>query len=189
MEKLKKLILPLMILLGGYYMYLTQVSQVFHMEGTFGVIDDYSSVVLVFDESELSTYYINPSVDVTAIRADYRVSYRKYTKDIIGNFWSDEGIEPFALRGSAVAGRLYAECVGYALWPAGGDMVYIDKEDIEEMEESGESTFSFYSRFATKNDILRMYDYADYDFETLVNIPDVEAELMRLLDSLCPRNS
>lgn len=186
MEKLKKLILPLVIILSGYYMYLTHVSQVFHVEGTFGVIEDYSSVVLTFNETKMSTYYINPSVDVTAIRADYRVSYRKYTEDIIGNFWSDEGIEPLGLRGSDVAGRFYAECVGYALWPAGGDVVYFGKEDVEKMEESGESSFSFYSRFATKDNLLRVYDYADYDFKKLDDVPDVEAELMRLLDSLCP---
>ena len=187
MEKLKKLLIILVALLGGYHMYLTHVSQVYQISGTYYAnTDDYSIVVLDYDGITLSTYFVNPDPDIIAIRADYKVGYRKYTEDITGNFWSDDGLEPLSLRGSDVAGRLYAECVGYAIWPVDGEMTYFDYADVLEMEEAGDTSFSFGSHFTIKGDTLRVYDYAAIDFQKTSKLPEVEAEIVRLMDSLCP---
>ena len=187
MERLKKLFIVLVVLLGVYYMYLTHVSQIYQISGTYyAKTDDYTTVIMEYDGITLSTYFVNPATDIIAIRADYKVGYRKYTEDIIGNFWSDDGLEPLGLRGSDVAGRLYAECVGYAIWPVNGDMTYFDHADVLEMEEAEDTTYSFGSHFAIKADVLRVYDYATIDFQKTSKLPEVEAEIVRLMDSLCP---
>lgn len=186
MEKLKKLLIILVVLLGGYYMYLTHVSQVYQINGTYCAGDDYSMVVMEYDGITLSTYFVNPDPNVIAIRADYKVGYRKYTEDIIGNFWSDDGLEPLGLRGSDVAGRLYAECVGYVIWPVDGEITYFDHSDVLKMEEADDTSYSFGSHFAIKDNVLRVYDYATIDFQKTSKLPEVEAEIVRLMDSLCP---
>lgn len=186
MEKTKKLLIVLLLLLIGYYMYLTGTSELYQMSGTYYATDNYSMAVMEYDGSVLSTYFLNPNEDLIAVRADYKVGYRKYKEDIIGNFWSNSGIEPLGLRGSDVAGMLYAECVGYAIWPVDGEMTYFSHSDVLEMEEKGDTSYSFDSRFAIKDNILRVYDYADVDFQKTENLPAVEAEIIRLVDSLCP---
>ena len=194
MEKFKRwliahsqiIVVALVVLVCGYYMYLTNVSRVFHISETYYSSDEYSVIVMKFDDGTLSTYLINPSLDVIAVRVDYRVGYRKYNEDLVGNFWSDKGIEPFVLRGSDIAGRLYAECVGTAVWPIDGEMTYYDRDDIHDMEDDNDTSYSFGSRFSLKEGSLRVYNYAEFDFQKVEKIPEVEAETMRLIDSLCP---
>lgn len=186
MEKFKKLLILLIALLGIYYMYLTHVSQVYYIDGTYLASDEYSKIILDFDGETLSTYLVNPNTDVIAIRTDYQVGYRKYNEDILGNFWSNEGIEPLGLRGSDLAGRMYGTCIGCAIWPIEGDMEYFDREAIIEMEKNENTNYSFVSHFATKNEVLRVYDYTAIDLEKCESVPTVEAEIIRLLDSLCP---
>jgi len=180
------LVVALVVIVGGYYMYLTHVSQVFHINGMYSVSDEHSVIVMDFKDGTLSTYLINPDVDVIAVRTDYRVGYRKYNKDILGNFWSDDGIEPFSLRGADIVGRFYAECIGSAVWPVDAEMKYYDKHDIQAMEETDDTSYSFSSRFSLRDGMLHVYNYAELDFQETESIPDVEAEIMRLLDSLCP---
>lgn len=194
MKKLKKwlidhkqtIIIALVALVGGYYMYLTNVSKVFHLNDTYYASDDYFTVVMEFEGDTLSTYLISPSSDTIAVRTDYQVSYRTFTEDILGNFWSDDGIEPLGLRGSDIAGRLYAKCIGSAVWTIDEEIAYYDRNNIHEMEESKDTSYSFGSRFALKEDTLRVYDYAALDFRIVENMSTVEAEIMRLIDSLCP---
>lgn len=179
-------IIALVALISGYYLYLTNISRLFQLEGTYCVRNEYSSIILEFDGNRMSTYMIEPDMNTIAVRVDYKVGYRRFNEDIIGNFWSDDGIEPFALRGSDVAGRLYAECVGTAIWTIDEDMVYYNQSDVLALEESSGESYSFGSRFYLKGDFLRIYNYADLDFQKIEDIPEVEAELMRLIDSLCP---
>lgn len=180
------IVATLLILVGGYYLYLTNLSQIFHISEMYYSSDEYSMIVMKFDGTTLSTYLINPNPDIIASRTDYLVGYRKYNEDIAGNFWSDEGIEPFGLRGSDIAGRLYAECVGAAVWPVDGEMLYYNQENIHDLEDYNDTSYSFGSRFSIKEGTLRVYNYAELDFQETEEIPKVEAEIMRLIDSQCP---
>ena len=194
MEKLKKwlidhkqtIIIALAVLVGGYYMYLTNVSRVFDINETYCVSDDYSMIVMEFEDGTLSTYLLNPDIDTIAVRTDYKVRYRTFAKDFLGNFWSDDGIEPLGLRGSDIAGRLSAVCVGSAVWSVDEEMTYYNRSDIQDMEEANDTSYSFSSLFALKEGVLRVYDYAALDFQKVDDIPAIEAEIMRLIDSLCP---
>lgn len=181
----RTIVVALVVLLGGYYMYLTSVSQVFHIRETYYASDEYSMIAMKFDGDTMSIYFISPSLDAIAVRIDYRVEYRKYTEDIVGNFWSNKGIEPLVLRGSDIAGRLYAECVGLAVWTVDEEMTYYDRDDILEMEETNDTSYSFGSRFSLKDGNLRVYNFSELTFQKADNIPAVEAEIMRLIDSLC----
>lgn len=181
----RTIVVALVVLLGGYYMYLTSVSQVFHIRETYYASDEYSMIVMKFDGDTMSTYFISPSLDTIAVRIDYQVEYRKYTEDIVGNFWSNNGIEPLVLRGADIAGRLYAECVGLAVWTMDEEMTYYDRDDILEMEETNDTSCSFGSRFSLKGGNLRVYNFSELTFQKAENIPAVEAEIMRLIDSLC----
>ncbi len=180
-------IVALVAIVAGYYWYLTNVSRVYDLDGTYCVSDEYSSIIVEFDGSRMSTYLINPDMDTIAVRVDYRVRYRQYQEDIIGNFWSDRGIEAFALRGSDVAGRIDATCIGTAIWSLDEDTVYYDREDILEMEKNEDTTSSFVSHFSVNGELLRIFNYADLDFSKTETVPEVEAELMRLLDSQCQK--
>lgn len=181
----RTIVVALVVLLGGYYMYLTSVSQVFHIRETYYASDEYSMIAMKFDGDTMSTYFISPSLDAIAVRIDYRVEYRKYTEDIVGNFWSNNGIEPLALRGADIAGRISAECVGLAVWTMDEEMTYYDRDDILEMEETNDTSYSFGSRFSLKGGNLRVYNFSELTFQKADNIPAVEAEIMRLIDSLC----
>lgn len=186
MEKFRKLIIAIVVLLAGYYMYLTHVTQEYKIEDTYYASDEYSSIIMKFDGTTLSTYFLNPKDDMISMRTDYKLAFKKYNEDIIGNFWSADGIEPLGLRGSDVAGDVYLECIGSVLWPIDGDMIYLDKSDIQKMEEEENTSYSFVSRFAIKNNVLRVYDYMDVDFQLMTKLPSVDAEIVRLMDSLNP---
>lgn len=184
-KKKKHIVIILLVaLVSGYYVYLTQVSRVFLINETYYASDEYSSVALEFDGEKLSAYFLYPSSEIIALRVDYQIDYRTYTKDFIGNFWGNNGIQPFALRGADVAGNLYAECTGCVLWA--DEVKYYSKEDILAMEKSNEEDYSFASRFFVKDNILRIYNYSPLDFQSGINIPAVDAEIMRIMDSLCP---
>jgi hypothetical protein len=186
MEKFRKLIIAIVVLLAGYYMYLTHVTQAYKIEDTYYASDEYSSIIMKFDGTTLSTYFLNPRDDMISMRTDYELTFKKYNEDIIGNFWSEDGIEPLGLRGSDVAGDVYLECIGSVLWPIDGDMIYLDKSDIQKMEEEENTSYSFVSRFAIKDNVLRVYDYMDVDFQLMNKLPSVDAEIVRLMDSLNP---
>lgn len=181
------IIIFLVLLLGGYYMYLTHVSTIFHIKETYYISNDDCHIILDFKETELSLYVVDFRSDMIASRTDYDIGYRTYTKDFLGNFWSDDGLESFSLRGSDTAGRMYAECVGSAIWDSEESMKYIDRNEIEELEKTKNTDYSILSDFSINGDGLMISAYGPYEFQPATDIPEVVAELTRLLDSLCPR--
>ena len=179
-------IFALVLLISGYYMYLTNVTQLFSISETYCVSDEYSTVVIKFDGTTMSTYLLNPDLDTIATRTDYLVRYRKYNKDFLGNFWSNEGIEPFALRGSDIAGLLDTKCVSSVIWTYDEDPIFYNQNDILSLEEENDISYSFYSRFSLKGYVLRVIDYFPLDLQKVEELPSVENEIIRLMDSLCP---
>lgn len=185
-KKLKNWLIVLAILVCGYFMYLTNVSQIFYISGTYGAEDGIFMAVMKFEDGTMSTYLLDPDMDTMAVRIDYQVEYRKYNKDFIGNYWNHGGLAPLTLRGADTAGRVYAECIGCAIWPVEGDMMYFARDEIQEMEKAYDTDYSFTSYFTIKGDSLKLDDYTELVFQKVEDVPMIEAELMRLIDSLCP---
>lgn len=189
MNKAKKLIIVIALILAGYYMYLTSCSQIYQISGTFIAEEEYSSIVLKFDENRLSVYAMLLGSDDIVSRMDYKVAYQKYNRDVLGTFWSLDGHESFALNGSDVAGFISAKPIGMAILRGGNDNMYFDESEIREVEEDNNIQYSFKYNFSIKGDILKFYDGAEIVFQKSEELPAIEAELTRLIDSLIPKES
>lgn len=99
------IIVLFVILLIGYYSYLTDFYKLSYLEGTYYLEDSSGWLVLIFDKEDLSVYRAIEAESIPYTeKQEYKISNRNYQKDFLGFFWGSDGLAPIAFRGADNAG-------------------------------------------------------------------------------------
>lgn len=142
------------VALDGYTYLMGRVHTVCGFDGAYSVQyeEENTTIVYIFDKHEMVTYFIT---DTEACRVSYEYEGMYYNKGLFGRFldFDDTWVK---IPNAEKAGEFYADCKSSVVTSFWGDVVYLDEDEIEQLEEEEGTRYSLNYNFEVSGDSLTL---------------------------------